>query len=128
MLVNLLSPCRWASCTGCQTASLHHSETGCRGCATPRCSRPPECCSSASRPTRSASGQTAPNRRKYAPGPGLAVSRPPRRLPRQQQRRGSRRSYNWLLPLLLRPDRRSLRLHRPLQTLYPCCLSTTRGD
>lgn len=127
MLVNLPSPCRWAGCTGCQTAGLRRSETGRTGCATPRCFRPTKYCSSASRPTRSESGRTAPDRRKHAPGPELATSRPPQRLPRrQQQRRGSRRSYNWLP--LLRPDRRSLLLHRPLQTLQPCSLPTTPGD
>lgn len=123
MLVNLLSPCRWAGCTGCQTAKLPRSESGCRGCATPRCFHPPKCCSSASTPTSSASSRRAPSSRKYAPRPELVASRPPLRLRRLQRRRESRPSCNWLP--LLRPDRRSLLLHRPLQTLWPCSLPTT---
>lgn len=125
-LVDLLSPCRWAGCTGCQIAKLHRSDSGCRGCATPRCFHPLVCCSSASRPASNTSSRRAPNRRKHAPGPELVTSRPPLRLLRLRQRRESRRSCNWLP--LLRPDRRSLLLHRPLQTLYPCSSPTTPTD
>ena len=124
--VNLLSPCSWAGCTGCQTAGLHRSEPGCRGCATPRCFRPPGCCTSASRPASTASSRSSPGRRRCAPGPGPAASRPPPRLLRLQERRESRRSCNWPPPL--RPDRRSLLLHRRLQTLLPCSAPTTPAD
>lgn len=126
VMANLPSPCRWTGCTGCRTATLRRSETGWRGCATPRCFHPTECYSNASRRTHSASSRTTPDRRRYAPVPELATSRPPQRLLRLRERRGSRRSYNWLP--LLRPDRRSLLLHRPLQTLHPSSWPTTAGD
>lgn len=115
----------WAGCTGYQTAGLHRLASESWGCATPRCSHPPECCSSASRPTSSASGQTAPDTRKYAPALGLATSLPPLRLRPPEWRKTSRRSCNW--PLLLRPSRESLLPQRLLQTLGSSLLNDDTG-
>lgn len=120
-------PCRLAGCTGCRTAGLRRSTTGCTGCATPRCFHPPKYCSSASTPARTASNPIVPNRRKYAPEPEQATCRPPLRLHRRLRRRkGKRWSCNWRP--LLRPDRRSHRLRRPLPTLHRCCWPLAPGD